>query len=143
MEWEGIKKPGLEAVKEIFKRQYEEELKSLSQLVGLLGLPVSAEELIKYSGLTISYYSVKGHEYMKLIGTLTGERAGKEEEWLMRKKGEEAERERRYRRKSVHLLNARKTEEKEIELGWLIHYWRRAKAIKKWLEEVEEKLSQE
>jgi len=125
------------SVKTTLKKQFEQELSDISKLIDLLGIPVSAEELVEFSGLTVSRYSVKGHDYLKLIGVLTGEKSDKVEEWLVKKKGENTERKRKLRKKMIHLLNLKDSEENRINIGWLVHYWRRAKALKKWLEEVE------
>ena len=120
---------------EVIKNQFYQDLEVMKELARDLELPVSGSELLKYSGLTIGEYVVKGkYRYYKLMGVLTGDEAGKVERWLVRKKSETSERERTFRRKTEHLLNVKKTKENRYKLLRLIKYWRRAKALQKWLE---------
>jgi hypothetical protein len=137
MEAKGMRDEVLSIVKPLIEKQFERELEQLSKLSQLLGLSVPVEELIEYSGLTLSSYSVKGHTYLKLTTVLTGEKSDKIEELLVRKKGQKKEKKMRLRKKSFHLLNLKDTEENRANLNWLVHYWRRAKALKRWLDEVE------
>jgi hypothetical protein len=128
--------------KELIEGQFQKDFETLRELAAELKLPVSAEELLEYSGLTVGRYTVKSrYTYLKLIGVLTGERCNKEERWLVKRldKGGTT-RKRKFRRKSEHLLNIKQTYEAELKLLQLIKYWRRAKALQKWLEEVQEKL---
>jgi len=120
---------------EVIKNQFYQDLEVVKELAKELELPVSGSELLKYSGLTIGEYVVKGkYRYYKLMGVLTGDEAGKVERWLVRKKSETSERERAFRRKTEHLLNVKKTKENRCKLLRLIKYWRRTKALQKWLE---------
>ncbi len=137
MEAKGMRDEVLSIVKPLIEKQFERELEQLSKLLQLLGLSVSVEKLIEYSGLTFSSYSVKGHTYLKLMAVLTGEKSNKVEELLIRKEGEKRGKKMRLRKKSFHLLNLKDTEENRANLNWLVHYWRRAKALKRWLDEVE------
>jgi hypothetical protein len=137
MEAKGMRDEVLSFVKPLIEKQFERELEQLSKLLQLLGLSVSVEKLIEYSGLTFSSYSVKGHTYLKLMAVLTGEKSNKVEELLIRKEGEKRGKKMRLRKKSFHLLNLKDTEENRANLNWLVHYWRRAKALKRWLDEVE------
>ena len=125
--------------KQVIKEQFQRELEVLSRLIAELKLSLSPEELLEYSGLSVGRYTVKGYTYLKLIGVLTGERSNREERWLIKRldKGG-VERKRKLRRKAEHLLNVRKTEESEIAISQLITYWRRAKALQRWLEEAQE-----
>jgi len=120
---------------EVIKNQFYRDLEVVEELAKELELPVLGLELLKYSGLTIGEYAVKKkYRYYKLMGVLTGDEADKIERWLMRKENETSERERTFRRKTEHLLNIKKTEENRYKLLKLIKYWRRAKALQKWLE---------
>jgi len=120
---------------EVIKNQFYRDLEVVKELAKELELPVSGSELLKYSGLIIGEYVVKRkYHYYKLMGVLTGDEADKIERWLMRKENETSERERTFRRKTEHLLNIKKTEENRYKLLKLIKYWRRAKALQKWLE---------
>jgi len=120
---------------EVIKNQFYRDLEVLKDLARELELPVSGSELLKYSGLIIGEYVVKRkYHYYKLMGVLTGDEADKVERWLVRKENETSERERTFRRKTEHLLNIKKTEENRYKLLKLIRYWRRAKALQKWLE---------
>jgi len=120
---------------EVIKNQFYQDLEVVKELARELELPVSGSELLKYSGLTVGEYAVKKkYRYYKLMGVLTGDEADKIERWLMRKENETSERERTFRRKTEHLLNIKKTEENRYKLLKLIKYWRRAKALQKWLE---------
>ena len=120
---------------EVIKNQFYRDLGVLKELARELELPVSGSELLKYSGLIIGEYVVKRkYHYYKLMGVLTGDEADKVERWLMRKENETSERERTFRRKTEHLLNIKKTEENRYKLLELIKYWRRTKALQKWLE---------
>jgi len=120
---------------EVIKNQFYRDLEVVKELARELELPVSGSELLKYSGLTIGEYTVKKkYRYYKLMGVLTGDEADKIERWLMRKENETSERERTFRRKTEHLLNIKKTGENRYKLLKLIKYWRRAKALQKWLE---------
>ena len=125
--------------KQVIKEQFQRELEVLSRLIAELKLSLSPEELLEYSGLSVGRYTVKKYTYLKLIGVLTGERSNREERWLIKRldKGG-VERKRKLRRKAEHLLNVRKTEESEITISQLITYWRRAKALQRWLEEAQE-----
>ena len=125
--------------KQVIKEQFQRELEVLSRLIAELKLSLSPEELLEYSGLSVGRYTVKKYTYLKLIGVLTGERSDREERWLIKRldKGG-VERKRKLRRKAEHLLNVRKTEESEIAISQLITYWRRAKALQRWLEEAQE-----
>lgn len=123
---------------EVIKNQFYRDLEVLKDLARELELPVSGSELLKYSGLIVGEYVVKRrYQYYKLMGVLTGDEADKVERWLMRKENETSERERTFRRKTEHLLNIKKTEENRYKLLKLIKYWRRAKALRKWLEVAE------
>jgi len=120
---------------EVIKNQFYRDLEVVKELARELELPISGSELLKYSGLTIGEYTVKKkYRYYKLMGVLTGDEADKIERWLMRKENETSERERTFRRKTEHLLNIKKTGENRYKLLKLIKYWRRAKALQKWLE---------
>ena len=120
---------------EVIKNQFYRDLEVLKDLARELELPVSGSELLKYSGLIIGEYVVKRkYHYYKLMGVLTGDEADKVERWLVRKENETSERKRTFRRKTEHLLNIKKTEENRYKLLKLIRYWRRAKALQKWLE---------
>ena len=126
--------------KEVIEEQFQRDFETLGKLAIDLNLPVSAGELLQYSGLTIGRYTVKSrYTYLKLMGVLTGELSDKEERWLVKRldKGG-AERKRKFRRKSEHLLNIRQTEEAEFKLLQLIKYRRRTKALQKWREEAQE-----
>ena len=120
---------------EVIKNQFYRDLEVLKELARELELPVSGSELLKYSGLIIGEYVVKRkYHYYKLMGVLTGDEADRVERWLMRKENETSERERTFRRKTEHLLNLKRTEENRYKLLKLIKYWRRTKALQKWLE---------
>jgi hypothetical protein len=120
---------------EVIKNQFYKDLEVVKELARELELPVSGSELLKYSGLIIGEYVVKRkYHYYKLMGVLTGDEADRVERWLMRKENETSERERTFRRKTEHLLNIKKTEENRYKLLKLIKYWRRTKALQKWLE---------
>ena len=122
---------------EVIKNQFYRDLEVLKDLARELELPVSGSELLKYSGLIVGEYVAKRrYHYYKLMGVLTGDEADKVERWLMRKENETSERERTFRRKTEHLLNIKKTEENRCKLLELIKYWRRSKALQKWLEVV-------
>lgn len=71
------------------------------------------------------------------MGVLTGSEAGEVKKLLVRKEGEAKERKRNLRRKTEHLLNLRKTVANAKKLSELIKYWRRTKALQKWLKEFE------
>jgi hypothetical protein len=125
--------------KRVIEEQFQRDFETLGKLATELNLPMSAEELLKYSGLTIGRYKVKSrYTYLKLIGILTGELSDKEERWLVKKLEGGAERKRKFRRKSQHLLNIKQTQEMELKLLQLVRYWRRAKALQRWLEEAQE-----
>jgi len=120
---------------EVIKNQFYRDLEVLKELARELELPVSGSELLKYSGLIIGEYVVKRkYHYYKLMGVLTGDEADRVERWLMRKENETSERERTFRRKTEHLLNLKRTEENRNKLLKLAKFWRRAKALQKWLE---------
>jgi len=120
---------------EVIKDQFYRDLEVVKDLAKELQLPISASELLKYSGLTVGEYVVKKrYHYYKLMGVLTGDEADRVERWLMRKENETSERERTFRRKTEHLLNIKKTEKNRYKLLNLIKYWRRTKALQKWLE---------
>jgi len=128
---------GLEAVRELVKEQFERELHAISEILSRLNIPLTAKELLNFSGLSISEFTVKGkYRYFKLVGVRTGDKAGKVERWIVRKVDEEKERKRNLRRESKHIANLKATEENEVLLNWLVHYWTRAKALGKWLNEV-------
>jgi len=121
---------------EVIKEQFYRDLEVVKELAEELSLPISGSELLVYSGLVVGEYTVKKkYRYYKLMGILTGEEAGKVERWLIRKEGEPEEREWNLRRRTEHLLNIRKTPENAVKLRRLIKYWRRAKALYKWLSE--------
>ncbi len=123
---------------EVIKDQFYRDLEVVKDLARELQLPISGSELLRYSGLTVGEYVVKRrYHYYKLTGVLTGEEADRVERWLMRKENETSERERTFRRRTEHLLNIKKTEENRYKLLKLIRYWRRTKALQKWLEIVE------
>jgi len=129
---------GLEAIKGHIQRQFEGELQALSEILSRLSIPLTADELLEFSGLSISEFTVKGkYRYLKLTGVRTGDKAERVEEWIVKKVGEKKERLRNLRRKSKHIANLKATEENEVLLNWLVHYWRRAKALENWLNEVE------
>ena len=129
----------LEAVRKCIRAQFEREVSQLSELLSALNIPLTAEELLQFSGLSLSSYTVKGkYSYIKLIAVKTGDRTTKIEGWRLQKVGEKKVRERWLRREIVHLKNFHKTEENRKNLKLLLHYWRRAKALKSWLEEIEE-----
>jgi len=136
-----IRERGLKAVKENIEKQYKKELRLLQKLLQDLNIPIKAKELVEeYSGLSIGSYTVKDkYRYFKLTGVKTGEKAERTEEWLIRRPKEKNERQRKLRRESKHIANVKWSEESEILINWLTHYWTRAKALKKWLEEVESK----
>ena len=120
---------------EVIKNQFYRDLEVLKELARELELPVSGSELLRYSGLIIGEYVVKRkYHYYKLMGVLTGDEADRVERWLMRKENETSERERTFRRKTEHLLNLKRTEENRNKLLKLAKFWRRAKALQKWLE---------
>jgi len=128
----------LEVVRKCIREQFEREVSQLSELLSALSIPLTAEELLQFSGLSLSSYTVKGkYSYIKLIAVKTGDRTMKVERWELRKVGEKKVRERWLRRETVHLKNFHKTEENRKNLKLLLHFWRRAKALKSWLEEVE------
>jgi len=130
----------LEAVRKCIRAQFEREVSQLSELLSALNIPLTAEELLQFSGLSLSSYTVKGkYSYIKLIAVKTGDRTTKIEGWRLQKVGEKKVRERWLRREIVHLKNFYKTEENRKNLKLLLHYWRRAKALKSWLEEIEER----
>ena len=119
----------------VITEQFNRELGAVEELVNELKIPVSVSELLKYSGLIVGEYEVKGkYRYYKLMGVLTGDKTDREERWLMKRENETSLRKRRIKRKTEHLLNIRKNEETEGKLLELVKYWRRAKALKKWLE---------
>ena len=129
----------LEAVRKCIRAQFEKEVSQLSELLSALNIPLTAEELLQFSGLSLSSYTVKGkYSYIKLIAVKTGDKTTKVEGWRLQKVGEKKVRERWLRREMVHLKNFHKTEENRKNLKLLLHYWRRAKALNSWLEEVEE-----
>ena len=129
----------LEAVRKCVRAQFEREVTQVSELLSALSIPLTAEELLQFSGLSLSSYTVKGkYSYIKLIAVKTGDRTTKVEGWRLQKVGEKKVRERWLRREMVHLKNFHKTEENRKNLKLLLHYWRRAKALKSWLEEIEE-----
>jgi hypothetical protein len=120
---------------EAIKNQFYEDLEVVKELARELELPLSGSELLKYSGLAVGEYIVKKkYRYYKLVGVLTGSETDKVELWLVRKESEASERKRTLRRKSEHLANLKKTPENRIKLQTLVKYWRRAKALQKWLE---------
>ena len=120
---------------EVIKSQFYEELGELKELARELNLPLSGSELLKYSGLMVSEYTVKGkYHYYKLVGVLTGNEADKLELWLVRRENEAFERKRAYRRRVDHLANLKRASESRERLQRLIKCWRRAKALQKWLE---------
>ena len=128
----------LEAVRECIREQFGKEVSQLSELLSALNIPLTTEELLQFSGLSLSSYTVKGkYSYIKLIAVKTGDRTTRVEGWKLQKIGEKKVRERWLRREMVHLKNFYKTEENRRNLKLLLHFWRRAKALKSWLEEVE------
>lgn len=128
----------LEAVRKCIREQFEKELSQLSELLSALNIPLTAEELLQFSGLSLSSYTVKGkYSYIKLVAVKTGDRTTRVEGWKLQKVGEKKVRERWLRRETVHLKNFHKTEENRKNLKLLLHFWRRAKALKSWLEEAE------
>jgi len=136
-----IRERGLKVVKESIEKQYKKELRLLQKLLQELNIPIKAKELVEeYSGLSVGSYTVKDkYRYFKLTGVKTGEKAEKTEEWLIRRPKEENERQRKLRRESKHIANVKWSEENGVLINWLTHYWTRAKALKKWLEEVDGK----
>ena len=136
-----IQEQGLKAVKESIEKQYKKEIRSLQKILQELNIPIKAKELVEeYSGLSVGSYTVKDkYHYIKITGVRTGERAEKTEEWLVRRPKEENERQRKLKRESKHIANVKWSEENEVLISWLTHYWTRAKALRKWLEEVESK----
>jgi len=130
----------LEAVSKCIRKQFEREVSQLSELLSALNIPLTAEELLQFSGLSLSSYTVKGkYSYIKLIAVKTGDRTTRVEGWKLQKVGEKKVRERWLRREMVHLKNFPKMEANRKKLELLLHYWRRAKALKSWLEEVEKR----
>jgi len=128
----------LEVVRKCIREQFEKELSQLSELLSALNIPLTAEELLQFSGLSLSSYTVKGkYSYIKLIAVKTGDRTTRVEGWKLQKVGEKKVRERWLRREIVHLKNFLKTEENRKNLKLLLYFWRRAKALKSWIEEVE------
>jgi hypothetical protein len=120
----------------VIRKQFYRDLEVLVELARELQLPVSGLELLSYSGLVVGEYTVKGkYHYYKLTGVLTGDEAGKVERWLVRKENKPSESRWAFRRKSEHLLNLKRTPENGRKLRELIKYWRRAKALYRWLEE--------
>ena len=123
---------------EVIKRQFYQDLEVVVELARELQLPMSGSELLRYSGLVVGEYTVKKkYRYYKLTGVLTGDEADRVERWLVRKENEPSERKWAFRRKTEHLLNLKKTSENRSKLAKLIKYWRRAKALYKWLDEAE------
>jgi len=126
----------MEAYK-IIEEQVYKDLTTLEEIRTELGLSIPAHTLIQYSGLVVGKFSIrKKYEYLKLIGILTGEKAGKQEIWLVKKNDEEEIKERKFRRETKHLANFKYTEENVEKLQELISYWRRVKGLLKWLNEV-------
>lgn len=136
-----VQDQGLEAVKRHIRKQYQRELEALQEILNKLNISMEAEKLVEeYSGLSVGSYVVKDkYRYIKLTGVKTGEKAERTEEWLIRRPEEKKgkERQRRFRRESRHIVNIKQNEVNEILVAWLTKYWSRAKALKKWLEEVE------
>ena len=132
-----IRSSGREAY-EVIKNQFYQDLEVVKELAEELELPLSGSELLRYSGLVVGDYKVKKkYHYYKLIGILTGDEADRVEHWLIKKEGEPKERKWAFRRKSEHLINLKKTPENRKKLLKLVKYWRRAKALHKWLKEFE------
>jgi len=137
-----IRKVGVpESVKSSIKEQFERELRALSELLSALNISLTAEDLLEFSGLSVSSYTVKKYSYLKLIGVKTGEKTTKVEGWIVKKMDDDEGkvRERWLRRETVHIKNFHKTTENRNLLSLLLHIWRRAKALKSWLDEVEGK----
>ncbi len=134
---EEFKKQELEA-KRVIEAQLHREIEVLDSLSTLLGLPVLGEELLSFSGLLLSSYTVKGkYTYYKLTGVLTGENADPEL-WTVSRKGKPPK-DWVVRREIRHLLNIRKDNRDTVGtlLRKLQSRWRRAKALEKWLKEFE------
>ncbi|WP_163329425.1 hypothetical protein GFV12_08525 (plasmid) [Desulfurobacterium thermolithotrophum] len=134
-----IKKANKETVKKQIKEQLSREIDVLDAVLFELGIfDYTAEELLELSGLSIGAYKVKRkdkeYKYYKVTGIWTGEKAETEEVWIVRKEGEKEERERRYRREVRQIANIKHSLENETLLTMLKFYWRRAKALKKWIE---------
>jgi len=128
----------LEAVRKCIREQFEREVSQLSELLSTLNIPLTVEELLQFSGLSLSSYTVKErYSYIKLIAVKTGDRTTRVEGWKLQKVGEKRVREKWLRREMVHLKNFHKTEENRKNLKLLLHCWRRTKALKSWLKEVE------
>jgi len=128
----------LEIAKVCIEEQLVEELVRLSELLLDLEIPMLGKDLLQFSGLSLSTYTVKGkYKYIKLTAVKTGDRTTRIEGWKLQKIGEKRVRKRWLRRETVHLKNLRWTEENEKNLKLLLHYWRRAKALNSWLKEIE------
>jgi len=131
-------------VYKVVEEQMYKDLTTLEEIRTELGLSISAHELIQYSGLVIGKFLIrKKHKYLKLTGILTGEKAGKEEIWIVKKNDEEEVKRRKFRRETKHLVNLKYTEENMEKLQKLISYWRRVKGLLKWLNEVRMELIRE
>jgi hypothetical protein len=134
---EEFKNQELEA-KRAIEAQLQREVEVLDALSILLGLPASGTELLSFSGLLLSSYTVKKkYTYYKLTGLLTGENADLEL-WTVSRKGKPPK-DWLVRRETRHLLNIRKDDKDTVGalLRKLQSRSRRAKALEKWLKEFE------
>ena len=124
-------------VLEAIEKQYISEVAKLGELSVRLELPVSPEELLELSGLSIGTYKVRRggrtYHYIKLMGVRTGDLSDREETWLVRRPTDDRERERRLRKETVHLKNLKLTPQNKELVEELHYYWQRAKALLKWL----------
>ena len=78
----------MEEVRKCIREQFEREVSQLSELLSALNVPLTVEELLQFSGLSLSSYTVKGkYSYIKLIAVKTGDRTTKVEGWKLQKIG--------------------------------------------------------